>query len=169
MLILITSQSALAFNQKVDTIVVSHDSCQVLQIIVTIDNTDSEALWIWYDSHDYGKDYQKAIKHYLMKRKGDFSIFDIGTDPNMFGEWWHPYGPKDFFVKHLESNKSFSIVLYKDITPPLDNSDNNSIISNIKIFSYQQVKETCPGIEEPYSVKRISYPHDVIAIQIPNE
>lgn len=168
MLILITSQSALAFDKKVDTIVVSHDSCQVLQIIVTIDNTDSEALWIWYDSHDYGQDYRKSIKYYLKKRKGDFSIFDIGTDPNMFGEWWNPYGQKDFFVKHLESGKSFSIVLYKEIIPTLDNIDNNNIISSIKIFSNKQIKETCPGIEEPYSVKRISYSLSVIAFQIPN-
>lgn len=168
MLLLMTSLSASAFNQKVDTIVVSHDNYQTLQVIVTIDNTDSEALWIWYDSHDYGKDYQKAIKHYLMKRKGDFSIFDIGTDPNMFGEWWHPYGPKDFFVKHLESNKSFSIVLYKDIAPSVDHTDYNDSISSIKIFSNKQIKETCPGIEEPYSVNRISFPHNVIAFQIPD-
>lgn len=103
-----------------------------------------------------------------MKRKGDFSIFDIGTDPNMIGEWWHPYGPKDFFVKHLESGKSFSIVLYKAITPMPDIIDNNNIVNNIKIFSNQQVKENSPGIEEPYSVKRISYPHNVIAFQIPD-
>lgn len=168
MLLLITSQSALAFNQKVDTIVVCHDSCQVLQIIVTIDNSDSEALWIWYDRNGYGQDYRRAIRHYLMKRNGDFSIFDIGTDPNMFGEWWHPYGPKDFFVKHLESGKSFSIVLYKDIVPSVDHTNYNDSINSIKIFSDKQIKEICPGIEEPYSVKRISYPHNVIAFQIPD-
>ena len=46
MILMLVSLPAMAFNQKVDTVVVSHDSSQVLQIIVTIDNTDNEALWI---------------------------------------------------------------------------------------------------------------------------
>lgn len=46
MILMLASSPAMAFNQKVDTVVVSHDSSQVLQIIVTIDNTDNEALWI---------------------------------------------------------------------------------------------------------------------------
>ena len=25
-----------------------------------------------------------------MKRRGDFSIFDIGAAPNIIEEWWHP-------------------------------------------------------------------------------
>lgn len=90
MLLMITSRFALAFDTKIDTIVVNYDTCQVQQIIVTIYNSNSETLWIWYDPKDYGIDYRKAIKYYLMKRKGDFSIFDIGTDPNMVGEWWRP-------------------------------------------------------------------------------
>ena len=46
MILMLVSLPAMAFTQKVDTVVVSHDSSQVLQIIVTIDNTDNEALWI---------------------------------------------------------------------------------------------------------------------------
>lgn len=166
MLLMITSRFALAFDTKIDTIVVNYDTCQVQQIIVTIYNSNSETLWIWYDHKDYGKDYRKAIKYYLMKRKGDFSIFDIGTDPNMVGEWWRPSATKDCFIKCLEPCKSFSMILYKEITPSLDNSDYNFVISGIKIFSNQQIKETCPGIVEPYSVKRISYPYDIIALPI---
>ena len=41
--VLTASQSALAFNQKIDTVVVANDSCEIVQFIVTIDNTDSEA------------------------------------------------------------------------------------------------------------------------------
>lgn len=166
MLLLITSQSAFAFDKKVDTIVVNHATCQVLQIIVTIENTDSEALWIWFDSQDYGQDYRKAIKYYLMKPKGDFSIFNIGTEPEMVGDWWHPSAPKDCFVKYLEPNHSFTIVLYKEISPTLDCSDCHNVIRGVRIFSNQQIKDNCPGIEEPYSIKRISYPHNVIAISI---
>lgn len=166
MLLMITSRYALAFDTKIDTIVVNYDTCQVQQIIVTIYNSDSETLWIWYDNKDYDQDYRKAIKYYLMKRKGDLSIYDIGTDPNMVGEWWHPNASKDCFVKCLEPCNSFSMVLYKETTPSLYNSDYNCAISGIKIFSNQQIKETCPGIEEPYSVKRISYPHDIIVFPI---
>ena len=72
--VLTASQSALAFNQKIDTVVVANDSCEIVQFIVTIDNTDSEALWIWLDSNDYGRDHRKAIRRYLMKRRGDFSL-----------------------------------------------------------------------------------------------
>lgn len=166
MLLMITSQYALAFDTKIETIVVNYDTCQVQQIIVTIYNSNNETLWIWYDHKDYDQDYRKAIKYYLMKRKGDFSIYDVGTDPNMVGEWWHPGATKDCFVKCLEPCNSFSIVLYKETTPSLDNSDYNCDISCIKVFSNQQIKETCPGIEEPYSVKRISYPHNIIAFPI---
>lgn len=154
------------FDTKIDTIVVNYDTCQVHQIVVTIYNNNSETLWIWYDHKDYGKDYRKAIKYYLMKRKGDLSIFDIGTDPNMKGEWWRPSAPNDCFVKCLEPCNSFSMILYKETTPSLDYSDCNCVISGIKIFSNQQIKETCPGIEEPYSVKRISYPYNIIAFPI---
>lgn len=166
MLLLVTSQSAFAYDTRIDTIVVDYDTCQVQQIIVTISNTDSEALWIWYDNNDYGQDYRKAIIYYLMKRKGDFSIYNIGTDPNMVGEWWHPNAPQDCFVKYLEPCNSFSIVLYKEISPTLDYTDYKGIISDIKIFSNQQIKDTCPGIDDPYSVERISYPNDIIALPI---
>ena len=62
-LLLVASQSALAFNQKTDTVIVTNDSCGIVQFmfIVTIDNTDNEALWIWLDNNDYGHDYRKAI------------------------------------------------------------------------------------------------------------
>lgn len=51
MLLLTASQSALAFNQKIDTVVVANDSCEIVQFIVTIDNTDSEAfLWRLIDN-----------------------------------------------------------------------------------------------------------------------
>lgn len=164
LLLFVTSQSTFAFETKIDTIVINYETCQVQQFIVTIDNTESEALWIWYDSKDYGQDYRKAIKYYLMKRKGDFSIYDIVTDPNMYGEWWHPDAPKDCFIKYLEPDKSFLFVFYKEITLSHGYSDCNFIISDIKIFSNQQVKETCPGIE--YGTKIISYPHDIIAFPI---
>lgn len=41
---------------------------------------------------------------------------------------------------------------------------NGNIIDFIKVFKNQQVREVCAGIDEFYSVKRISYPHNVIAI-----
>lgn len=168
LLLLISSKSAFAFKQKVDTIVVSHDSCQVLQIFVTIDNTESEALWIWYDSNYHGQDYRKSISKYLKKRRGDFSIYDIGTDQNMCGEWWHPYAPKDCFVKYLKPGDIFTFVFYREMVSSFDHSVHKDIINDIQIFNNQQIIEICPGIEEPFSVKRISYPHRVVSFQITN-
>ena len=166
LLLMITSRSAFAFDMKIDTIVVNYDTFQVQQIIVTIYNSNSETLWIWYDPKDYDQDYRKAIKYYLKKRKEDFSIYDIGTDPNMLGKWWHPSATKDCFIKCLEPCNSFSMILYKETTTSPDYRDYNCVISGIKIFSNQQIKETCPGIEEPYSVSRISYPFNIIAFPI---
>ena len=162
MLLLASSQSATAFNQKVDTVVVTNDNSGVVQFIVTIDNTDSEALWIWLDIDDYDQDSRKAIRRYLMKRREDFSIFDIGTDPNMIGEWWHPYAPKDCFVKCLEPGKTFTIVFYQEKALMPDHWNCKNIINDIRIFSNQQINEFCPGLETQYSIKRISYPHNVI-------
>lgn len=164
--VLTTSQSALAYNLKIDTVVVTNDSCRTLQFIATIDNTDNEALWIWLDNNDYGRDHRKAIRRYLMKRRGDFSIFDIGADPNMIGDWWHPSAPKYCFVKYLEPGKTFTIVFYNEKTLMPERWNNKNIINDIRVFSNQQINEYCPGLEAPYSIKRISYPHNAIAFPI---
>ncbi len=161
-MLLLASQSAFAFEQKIDTVIVSHDNCEILQLIITIDNTDREALWLWVDNRDYSNDDRKAIKSYLMKRKGDFSIYDIATDPNMVGEWWHPSAPKDSFVKYLIPGGTFTFVFYRVKAPKLNMWDSNSIINDIHIFWNHQIEEICPGIEEQYCVKRISYPYDII-------
>lgn len=161
--LLTASQSALAFTQKTDTVIVANDSCGIVQFIVTIDNTDSDALWIWLDCNDYGRDHRKAIRRYLMKRRGDFSIFDIGTDPNMIGELWHPSAPKYRFVKYLEPGKTFTIVFYNVKALKPDCWNNKTIINDIRVFSNLEISEYCPGLEAPYSIKRISYPHNVIA------
>ena len=43
MLLLTASQSALAFNQKTDTVIVTNDSCGIVQFIVTIAKRQSFA------------------------------------------------------------------------------------------------------------------------------
>ena len=169
MILMLVSLPAMAFNQKVDTVVVSHDSSQVLQIIVTIDNTDNEALWIWLDCNDYSRDSRKAIRRYLMKRRGDFSIFDIATDPNMTGQWWNPSAPLNCFVKYLEPGNTFTFVFYLDKVAKDDYLDCNKKISDIRIFSNQQINEACPGLGTLYGIKRISYPHNVIAFPMESE
>lgn len=160
------SQSALAFNLKIDTVVVDNDRCRIVQLIATIDNTDNEALWIWLDSNDYGQDNGKAIRQHLMKRREDLSIFDIGTDPNMIGEWWHPNAPICCFVKYLEPDKTFTIVFYNEKTLMTSYWNSKDIINDIKIFSNWQINKYCPGLESPYGIKRISYPHNVIVFPI---
>lgn len=130
MILMLVSLPAMAFNQKVDTVVVSHDSSQVLQIIVTIDNTDNEALWIWLDCNDYSRDIR---------------------------------------IKYLEPGNTFTFVFYLDKVAKDDYLDCNKKISDIRIFSNQQINEACPGLGTLYGIKRISYPHNVIAFPMESE
>lgn len=165
LLLVIASQSISAFELNVDTIILQCDSYKIEQLIVSISNTENEPLWIWLDNQDYSQDERRAIKSYLMKRKGDFSIFDIGTNPLMEGKWWSPSGLQECFVKYLKPGSIFSIILYIE-----SNSEeeayiqNRNIIDFVKVYKNQQVREVCAGIDESYSVKRISYPHNVVAI-----
>ena len=130
LLVLTTSQSALAYNLKIDTVVVTNDSCRTLQLIATIDNTDNEALWIWLDCNDYSRDIR---------------------------------------IKYLEPGNTFTFVFYLDKVAKDDYLDCNKKISDIRIFSNQQINEACPGLGTLYGIKRISYPHNVIAFPMESE
>lgn len=162
---IIASQSISAFELNVDTLILQYDSCKIEQLIVSVGNTENKPLWIWIDSQDYCQNERMAIKSYLIKRKGDFSIFDIGTDPLMEGKWWSQSGVQECFIKYLKPGNVFSIILYIE-SKSVEKSyiQNRNIIDFIKVFKNQQVREVCAGIDEFYSVKRISYPHNVIAI-----
>ena len=63
-------------------------------------------------------------------------------------------------------DKTFTIVFYnvKGLMPGCRNSKN--AIDNIRVFSNREINEYCPGLEAPYSIERISYPHNVIAFPI---
>ena len=130
LLVLTTSQSALAYNLKIDTVVVTNDSCRTLQLIATIDNTDNEALWIWLDCNDYSRDIR---------------------------------------IKYLEPGNTFTFVFYLDKVAKDDYLDCNKKISDIRIFSNQQINEACPGLGALYGIIRISYPHNVIAFPMESE
>lgn len=157
----------LSFDKRVDTVVISYDTCQVEQTIVTITNTEAEPLWIWFDDRNDYKSDSEAIKLYLMKRIGDFSIFDIGTDPNMIGSWWSPSAPNYVFVKYLESDSCFTIILYrKTRNDSLSCESSVDETKSIKIFNNRQIIQTCAGFDAPNSFERISYPHDVIVFPI---
>lgn len=166
-LILINIQQGFAFSIKNDTVVVQRNDSQILQVIVTIDNTDSEPLWIWFDCQDYGGDDRNSIVSYLMKRKGDFSIYDIATDSNMIGQWWQPSAPMECFVKYLSPSNTFTIILYREMISNVDFDKNKICVSEIiKIYYNRQVQGICTGIDEPYCIGRISFPYNVIVVPI---
>lgn len=172
-------QSSLAYDMQIDTIAVIYDTYQVEQFIVHISNTEEEPLWIWlFNTRDI-KDETRAIRKYLLDRHGyDFSIFDIGSDPNMMGTWWNPSNLYHNFVKHLKPGKSFTIILYREEKGRLKDRMGNwekaelaiekdfeecNINDFLKIYRDEKIQEHCPGIED-YGIKRISYPYDSITL-----
>ena len=63
-------------------------------------------------------------------------------------------------------DKTFTIVFYKEKALTPDCWNNKNIINDIRVFSNLEISEYCPGLEAPYGIKRISYPHNVIAFPI---
>ena len=60
-------------------------------------------------------------------------------------------------------------MFYLDKVAKDDYLDCNKKISDIRIFSNQQINEACPGLGTLYGIKRISYPHNVIAFPMESE
>ena len=177
-------QSSLAYDMQIDTVAVIYDTCYTEQIVIHISNTEDEPLWIWLFDTEEIKDEQRAIRKYLMNRHGhDFSIFDIGSDPNMMGAWWKPSGLYHSFVKHLRSGESFTIILYMEVEGIIEHMEIEDYIDNwkkrelaikkdieecnikdfLKIYRDEKIQEYCPGIDD-YGIKRISYPYDAITL-----
>lgn len=161
----------LAYEINVDTIIVVTQEGRTNQIIVSIKNTEEEPLWIWFSDTEDFKDDVSVIKNKIMKRRGDFSLFDIATDPNIEGHMWsYPVNDDDFltmFVKILRPDNSFSVVFLEKT----DNEKNiRKVLINpnkyITIFKQQQVLKNCPGIESEWGGNRISYPFGVVVIPL---
>ena len=98
-----------------------------------------------------------------MRHREDFSLFEIATDANMATLFWkdpkYPT-PIELFVKYLEPHHSFAIVIYKESADGLKN-DIAFSLDSLRIYSRQFLKDACPGMEQQYSIERISFPYDV--------
>ncbi len=161
MVIMGIAANAKAYSIKNDTVAVICENDTAIQIIVTIKNTDDNLLWIWFDDSNIESE-KRLIKSHLMKRKGDFSIYDIATDPNMYGNWWkYPMPLKEAFVKCLSPYRTFTIILYKTNN---DSQKDTTVIDFIKTFTNDRITKYCPGIDTEYGIKRISFPFDSIMI-----
>ena len=158
-------QVAIAYELKTDTVLTIDKNIITEQIIVSVKNTEKELLWLWVDDKDNNMVDSIAIRNYLMKRHGDFSIFDIGTDSNMEGCWWHPSSPKELFVKCIEPNHLFILILYKELENVDMKEKKHISVDSIKIYSNSQIIKYCPGIDSPWGINRISYPYDCIAFR----
>lgn len=155
-----------AFELNVDTLtIVSAESNIEEHIIITIENTEKEPIWIWFCNTDNSQDDSSVIREHLMKRRGDFSLFDIATDPNMEGELWSmPITLElffDLFVKYLKPRHSFNILVR--------NSEKDSLPLNklIKVYSQKQIFDNCKGMETSWEIERITYPYN--AVLLPEE
>ena len=145
-LMFVMSQQVFGYTIKTDTVVIHYEKYQLEQIIVSINNTDDEPLWIWLDETGKYQNEKKAIKYYLMDRHGfDFSIYDIGTEAEMDGCWWDPDNLYFAFIKYLEPGKFFTIVLYREIKPKknyFEREKNEDCIESEKEFIEKHKSET---------------------------
>lgn len=168
-ILLVTSYvSCQAYKLKIDTLTIINAGDYSDQIIISIVNTDKEPIWIWLNNIEDNQDDSSAIKEHLMKRKKDFSLFDIATDPNMEGELWIKPLTHDLFynlfVKILKPGDSFTIVFFKNTEKAT-----LQLKKNLKIYSHKQILEICKGIETNWGLERISYPYSAIIIPIKKE
>lgn len=154
----------MAYELKMDTVSIVNSDGQTNQIIVSINNTEDEPIWIWFVNTEDNRDDSVIIKEHLMKRRDDFSLFDIATDPNMDGKLIsYPVTSDTFFnlfVKYLKPKQSFMVVFL------VDNKESTLLEPNkmIKIYTQQQIDKKCAGIDTNYGINRISYPYGVIVI-----
>lgn len=155
----------MAYELKMDTVSIVNSDGQTNQIIVSINNTEDEPIWIWFVNTEDNREDSVIIKDHLMKRRGDFSLFDIATDPNMEGKLIsYPVTADTFFnlfVKFLKPRQSFTVVFL------VDNKETALLEPNkrIKIYTQQQIDKKCAGIETGYGINRISYPHNAVVIK----
>lgn len=164
-LFVISLISSYAYELQTDTVVIEKNNNQINQLIISITNTDGQYLWFWFNDFNNDMEDTYVIKQHLMKRDGDFSLFDIATDVNMYGCLWCTSIPMSLFVKCIEPGNSFKIVIYKE-------SESNGIAEVpsidlkriVRIYKNETIVEHCPGIDSKLGIKRISYPYDVIIL-----
>lgn len=157
--------SAYSYELKTDTVAIKQGNCQINQLVVTIVNTESEYLWFWFDGQNNNREDAYVIRQHLMKRDGDFSLFDIATHANMDGCLWCVPLPMKLFVKCIEPGNSFKILIYKESgvdeiieIPSID------IKKLFRIYRNEEIVKYCPCIDSKLGIKRISYPYDVIIL-----
>lgn len=157
-----------AYEMKIDTITIQNSGEIINQIIISINNTEADPIWIWFVDADDFRDDSVVIKEHLLKRINDFSLFDIATDHNMEGELMsNPITYDDFynlFVKYLRPGDGFTVVFLEEI----DNVNRKEVLrpnKKLKIYRQYQILEYCMGINTIWGIKRISYPFEIVVLQ----
>ena len=164
-LISINLTSIFAYEVKVDTVFSICNNSQLEQLIISIDN-NQDTLWIWVDSRKEVTEKSQTIRRFLMNRNGgDFSIYDIATDPNMQGCWWKEQTPIQYFLKCLMPKHRFTIVLYRERANKEKEGRHGLSSDIIKIYKQKEIDEYCSGMY-PSVIMTISYPYDVFIYPI---
>lgn len=156
-----------AYEINVDTVVVDFKDSQVEQVIVTINNTGEDTLWIWFD-HNSFTDEAHYIKQRFFKRPCSecFSLFDIATDPNMGGNWWELPTSIQLFTKCLMPKQNFVIILLQNTKNANLSHKTENWKKLLKIYTQRIILKYCEGIDTHYGTRRISYPYDAIVYPI---
>ena len=191
-LFLLGGAATYAYELHVDTVRIWHRSAGETfyshQYIVTVTNTDTDSLWIWFDyekktfTEDWHKAFQRQRRtkdadiyifyHILHRPKGsDFSMFNLLVDDVDFTRFWRYCGNTTHFLKRVFHNRTFTIIVY-DQSPEEKPFDIPSVLRGIRIYRQQEVFDAFPYIEnsirtDDFSLlDKLTYPYDAIVYPI---
>lgn len=151
---------AKSFVVRIDSVNFESGTDTVEQRLYTIQNTDDQPLWIWFDDNDM-KDDSILIRRHFLKRKGEVNLLFWSTDPNILQYVWESTMPSlQLFVKYLKRDDSFTIVFYND-KRKAHRLSNTKIEQIVKVFYDNEIRKY---VDNNLNVKMIDYPYNVIVL-----
>lgn len=152
-----------AYEVKVDSFDIYVGEKRIKEWHVSIHNDTKEPLCLWLDTLDYSNK-DKYIRHYFLKPRGEFSIFNIVDEANIVypEKFWS-------FLKVLLPNESFTFASSREV-----NGETNEVfiaskfLGNLRVFSKNEIRAAFDGAldERAFRVlsEILSYPLGFISL-----
>lgn len=154
-----TMMHAQSYNVKIDTIVCEFSKRSIRQIVITIQNTGDDALWIWCDKKEHIND-SLAIRDYLrMRHGGDFSLCESAFDGNA-----RPLEKRAFYVdflKYLPIGENFSFII---ADTRKSKKVEETFLKQLYVLKNETVIKQCAGLDTDRSLRIINFSSPVIFI-----
>lgn len=155
LLMLAIVQPAYSFEYKIakDSVITYMGDQYVKQIILEIENLDSDWIWIWFGEGQYQND-SVEIRNNIWKRKGDFSLYNLESEDVSWNGAYYIFGShprtkaNSLFYKYLKPKQKFSIILFDDLNP-LQEEFSDSIVEfflpTLRILPNQSIIKYAEG------------------------